>query len=98
MEVVVIDSVVWQELNKRLESIENLLQTSIQPPKKQNTILKKADLGWIPLEDVLIELKINKRSWDRNYKNQIKYRKFGVDVWVNRKSLENWLEEKAINV
>ena len=88
---------VWQELNKRLGSIENFLQTATQPTKKQNTIQKKADLGWIPLKDVLIELKINKRSWDRNYKSQLKYRKFGVDVWVNRKSLENWMEEKAIN-
>jgi hypothetical protein len=91
MEVVTIDSEVWQQLNKKLEAVEKLIQTVSEEKKK--TI--KTD--WIPLKEFLSTYNISNSSWYDRYKKKIKHRNDGLKVWVHKPSMEKYLMEKAIN-
>jgi hypothetical protein len=93
MEVIVVDSQVWNELNLRLSSMEQIL-ISLQNEKKS---LPSHYLEWIPLKQVYQLLDINKQKWVRHYKTLFKTRKYGRETWVYKPSLEKWLMSNAIN-
>jgi hypothetical protein len=93
MEVVVIDSQVWYELNQRLAGIEqqllNLNKTTMKTPEQT--------LDWLPLQQVFELLNINRHKWKRSYSKLWKTRKYKRETWIYKPDLDKWLMQHAIN-
>jgi hypothetical protein len=92
MEVVTIESQVWTQLCSKLEKLEH----SIELSRSNQTAGADEWLNYVPLQEALKLLGINRRKWNRYYKSQIIYKKFNVDIWVLKNSIKEFLERNNI--
>lgn len=91
MEVVVVESKLWEELNQRLNSVEQLLISLNEKKDKKPTY----HIDWIPLQKVYEILGINKHKWIRHYRKLFKTRKYKRETWIYKPDLEKWLMEHS---
>jgi hypothetical protein len=94
MEVVVVESKLWIELNQRLNSVESLL---IEYHKKQDakpTYL----IDWLPLQKAYDILGINKHKWIRHYKTLFRIRKYKRETWIYKPDVETWLMKNSFKI
>lgn len=94
MEVVVIESQLWVELNHRLNRIETLL---IEYHKKQDA-KPNYQIDWLPLQKAYEIMGINKQKWVRHYKTLFRIRKHKRETWIYKPDLEKWLMQYSYKI
>lgn len=92
MEVVVIHSKVWVEMEQRLLSLEKLILEHQNKQQRDNHAIPPLD--YVPLSKVREMLGISKDTYKRRFSKMWRKKKFGVNVWIYRPDLEKWLREK----
>ncbi len=99
MDVVVIDSELWKQMNERLEKMEKHLSSNplkkTQPSKSEKTN-DEID-NWILLRHAYTKLGISKAQWYSKYQKIIKHRTYAGTTWVFAPSILEFFESNNIN-
>ena len=103
MDVVVIDSELWKQMNERLNKVEALLLQLVRKPVVANIKSKTDETiddidNWVLLKYALVKMKISKTTWyARGYNKKLRTSKRGKIVKVYLPSILKYIEEGAIN-
>ncbi len=103
MDVVVIDSELWKQMNERLNKVEALLLQLVKKPvapvvkSKSDVVIDELD-NWVLLKEAWRRMKITKGIWyRRDYKKILRTTKRGKTILVYLPSVLKYIEDGAIN-
>lgn len=104
MEVVTIESEVWQKLNDDLKNITQLLELYVANSKKEKAskkskteeTLEELD-NWVYWEVALKKMGISKQQWWTKYQKVITHRAYAGSTWIYLPSILKFFEDGKIN-